>query len=37
MRKHWKLVVYLLGFLVLAVTLAAFQPAKGSNGTEIYL
>ncbi len=31
MKRHWKLVVYLLGFLVLAVTLAAFQPAKGSN------
>ena len=31
MKRHWKLVIYLLGFLILAVTLAAFQPAKGSN------
>ena len=31
MRKHWKLVVYLLGFLILAVTLAVFQPAKGAG------
>ena len=31
MKRHWRLVLYLLGFLVLAVTLAAFQPAKGSN------
>ena len=29
MRKHWKLVVYLLAFLILAVTLAACQPLKG--------
>lgn len=29
MKKHWKLVVYLLAFLILAVTLAACQPLKG--------
>ena len=31
MRKHWKLIVYLLGFLILTVTLAAAQPLKGKN------
>ncbi len=32
MKKHWKLIVYLLGFLVLAVTLAASQPLSDKAG-----
>ena len=31
MKKHWKLVVYLLGFLILAAALALTQPLKGMN------
>ena len=32
MRKHWKLMAYLLGFLILAVTLAATQPLDDPKG-----
>ncbi len=32
MRKHWKLIVYLAGYLILVITLAATQPLSDATG-----
>ena len=32
MKKHWKLIAYLMGFLILTVTLAATQPLSDPSG-----